>query len=59
MSGSKVMMSDQMSSCPPITDAKTALLDVGDRRIDLEGLADLFAGLGTHVVLPEAGKMRP
>ena len=39
--------------------AYTDLLDVGDRPVDLEGLADRFAGLGTHVVLLEAGKMRP
>ena len=40
-------------------DAKTALLDVGDRRIDLEGLADSLAGLCIQVVDTEAAKMRP
>ena len=42
-----------------MTDAKMALPDVGDRRIDFQGLADRPAALRTHVVLPEAGKMRP
>ena len=40
-------------------DAKTALLDVGDRRIDLEGLADSLAALGAQLVPLEAAKMRP
>ena len=42
-----------------IMDAKTALPDVGDRRIDLEGLADSLAALGAQFVPPEAAKMRP
>ena len=40
-------------------DAKTALLDVGDRRIDLQCLADSLAALGAQIVLLEAAKMRP
>ena len=40
-------------------DAKTALPDVGDRRIDLEGLADSLAALRTQIVVHEAAKMRP
>ena len=40
-------------------DAKTALLDVGDRRIDFQGLADRLAALSTQFVVHEAGKMRP
>ena len=44
---------------PPMMDAKTALPDVGDRRIDLEGLADSLAALGAQFVPPEAAKMRP
>ena len=44
---------------PPIMDAKTALPDVGDRRIDLEGLADSLAALGAQLVELEAAKMRP
>ena len=40
-------------------DAKTALPDVGDRRIDLEGLADSLAGLTVQSVAIEAEKMRP
>ena len=37
-------------------DAKTALRDVGDRRIDLEGLADRLAALGAQLVVTEAAK---
>ena len=55
----RIMMTSSFLLTPPIMDAKTALPDVGDRRIDLEGLADRFAGLGTHVVPLEAGKIRP
>ena len=39
--------------------AYTDLLYVGDRPVDLEGLADRFAGLRTHPVAPEAAKRRP
>ena len=42
-----------------MTDAKTALLDVGDRRIDFQGLADRLAALGAQVVGPEAAKRGP
>ena len=50
-----------MSNSPltPMMDAKTGLLDVGDRRIDLEGLADRLAALGAQLVPLEAAKMRP
>ena len=33
--------------------------NVGDHRVDLEGLADRFAGLRTQQVEPEAAKVRP
>ena len=39
-----------------MTDAKTALLEVGDRRIDFQGLADRLAALRTQVVVVEAKK---
>ena len=59
MGGSKGMMSDQMSSYPAITDAKTALHDVGDRRIDFQGPADRLAALRTQIVVVEAAKRGP
>ena len=40
-------------------DAKTILLDVGDRRIDFQCLADCLAALSTQVVAPEAAKRGP
>ena len=40
-------------------DAKTGLLDVGDRRIDLEGLADSLAALGAQAVFVEAANKTP
>ena len=40
-------------------DAKTALPDVGDRRIDLEGLADSLAALGAQFVAPETAEGPP
>jgi len=43
----------------PLMDAKTALPDVGDRRIDLECLADRLAGLTVQVVFLEAAKSDP
>ena len=50
------------SSPPPHNETRnqayTGLLYVGDRPVDLEGLTDRFAGLGTHVVVPEAGDRR-
>ena len=52
----KALISDPI---PPHKDAKTALLDVGDRRIDFQGLADRLAALSTQSVVREAGKMRP
>ena len=42
-----------------MTDAKTALLDVGDRRIDFQGLADRLAALGAQPVAVEAAKSDP
>ena len=44
---------------PPIMDAITALLDVGDRRIDFQCLADCLAALSTQVVSPKAAKRGP
>ena len=44
---------------PPHKDAKTVLLDVGDRRIDFQRLADRFAALGAQLVHPEAKKKWP
>ena len=40
-------------------DAKTALPDVGDRRIDLQCLADSLAALGAQFIAVETAKMRP
>ena len=40
-------------------DAKTGLLDVGDRRIDLQCLADRLAALRTQIVFVEAAKKTP
>ena len=40
-------------------DAKTGLLDVGDRRVDLEGLGNCLAGLRTHIVALEAANKTP
>ena len=40
-------------------DAKTALLDVGDRRIDFQCLADRLAALSTQLVALEAAKRGP
>ena len=40
-------------------DAIAALLDVGDRRIDFQCLADRLAALSTQVVVPEAAKRGP
>ena len=37
----------------------TGLLDVSDRGVDFQCLADRLAGLRTHVVAPEAGKGDP
>ena len=49
-----------MSSCyPPHKDAKTVLLDVGDRLIDFQCLADRLAALSTQFVVLEAAKRRP
>ena len=63
MGGSKVTMSNESHHNPPHNETRnqayTGLLYVGDRPVDLEGLADRFAGLGTHVVPLEAGKIRP
>ena len=48
-----------ISLCPPIMDAKTVLLDVGDRPIDFQCLADRLAALCTHFVAHEAAKRGP
>ena len=40
-------------------DAKTVLLDVGDRLIDFQCLADRLAALSTQFVVLEAAKRRP
>ena len=40
-------------------DAKTALPDVGDRRIDLQCLADRLTALRTQIVAVEAAKSGP
>ena len=37
----------------------TALPDVGDRGVDLEGLGDRLAALGAQFVEPEAAKRGP
>ena len=52
MGGSKATIGYRISLYPPIIDAKTALLDVGDRRIDFQCLADRLAALSTQVVVP-------
>ena len=59
MGGSKLMMTSSFHYPPPIMDAKTALLDVGDRRIDFQCLADRLAALSTQIVVPEAAKRGP
>ena len=40
-------------------DAKAVLLDVGDRPIDFQCLADRLAALCIQVVAPEAAKRGP
>ena len=40
-------------------DAKRALPDVGDRRIDFQCLADRLAALSAQVVVVEAAKRGP
>ena len=40
-------------------DAKTALLDVGDRRIDLQCLADRLAALGAQSIVVETAEGPP
>ena len=59
MGGSKATIGYRISLSPPIMDAKTVLLDVGDRRIDFQCLADRLAALSTQVVVPEAAKRGP
>ena len=63
MGGSKVMMSDESHHNPPYKETRnqayTGLLYVGDRPVDLKGLADRFACLGAQLVVPEAEKRRP
>jgi len=54
-----VLNIDQIPLSPPHKDAKTVLLDVGDRRIDFQCLADRLAALCTQVVVPEAAKRGP
>ena len=44
---------------PPIIDATAALLDVGDRRIDFQCLADRLAALGAQLIGGEAAKSDP
>ena len=39
--------------------AYAALLDVGDRGVDLEGLGDCLAALGAQLVVPDAAKGTP
>ena len=58
MGGSKVMMSNE-SHHNPHKDAKTVLLDVGDRLIDFQCLADRLAALGAQLIGGEAAKRRP
>ena len=43
----------------PIMDAKTALLDVGDRRVDFQCLADRLAALTVQIVQLKAAKRGP
>ena len=59
MGGSKVMMSNESHHNPPIIDATAALLDVGDRRIDFQCLADRLAALGAQLIDGEAAKSDP
>ena len=40
-------------------DAKTVLLDVGDRRIDFQCLADRLAALCAQFIVVEAAKRGP
>ena len=40
-------------------DAKTALLDIGDRRVDLQGLADRLAALGAQSIAEETAEGPP
>ena len=40
-------------------DAKTGLLDIGDRRIDLQCLADRLAALRTQIVVVETAEGPP
>ena len=40
-------------------DAKTGLLDIGDRRIDLQCLADRLAALRTQIVAEETAEGPP
>ena len=40
-------------------DAKTVLLDVGDRRVDFQCLGDRLAALGAQFVPLEAAKRGP
>ena len=53
------MMTSPFLLTPPYNDAKTALLDVGDRRVDFQGLADRLAARRTQIVLVEAAKRVP
>ena len=39
--------------------SRAGLLDVGDRRVGLEGLGNCLAALGAQVVAQEAGNVRP
>ena len=59
MGGSKATIRYQISLYPPIMDAKTVLLDVGDRRIDFQCLADRLAALCIQVVVLKAEKRPP
>ena len=54
-----VLNIDQIHHTPPIMDAKTALLDVGDRRVDFQCLADRLAALSAQFVEAEAAKRGP
>ena len=58
MEGSKGMMSNE-SHHTPHEDAKTVLLDVGDRLIDFQCLADRLAALGAQLIGGEAAKSDP
>ena len=59
MTHNRIMMTSPFLLTPRHEDAKIVLLDVGDRLIDLQCLADRLAARRTQIVLVEAAKRRP